>query len=52
MTLVLVLQQMSRKPWLGELSETISAVVMAAVYVIGAVKEIGDGGGRVARIPL
>lgn len=47
-----MLQQMSRRAWMGELSQTISPVVMAAVYVIGAVKEIKDGGGRVARIPL
>lgn len=45
MTLVLVLLQMSRNPWLAELSE---AAVMVAVYVIGAVKEIRDGGGGLA----
>lgn len=45
MTLVLVLLQMSRNPWMAELSE---AAVMVAVYVIGAVKEIRDGGGRLA----
>lgn len=35
-----------QRTWMGELSGSISPVVMAAVYVIGAVKEIRAGGGR------
>lgn len=43
MTLALVLQQMSIKPWMGESSGSVPPVVMTAVCVIGAVKEIRDG---------